>query len=104
MENLQEKAEMSLDVLLDGDMLLHRQAFRRNDTISMSAAGKGQRLAVLDITGVPRESLNEGSWVIAGFQGRHIPMPPGSASDTQTWHRMRKLKEDLIRDGLIPPY
>ena len=92
-----------IDVLLDGDMLLHRQAFRRDDTISMSAAGKGQRLAVLDITGVPREDLQEGSWVVAGFQGRHIPLPPGSASDSDTWHRMRAFREELIREGLIPP-
>ena len=92
-----------IDVLLDGEMILHRQAFRREHTISMSAAGKGQRLAILDITGVPRTEQSEGSWVVSGFQGRHIPMPPGSASDTDTWHRMRAFRAELVEEGLIPP-
>jgi len=92
-----------IDVLLDGEMILHRQAFRKERTISMSAAGKGQRLAVLDITGVPRAEQSEGSWVVSGFQGRHIPMPPGSASDTDTWHRMRAFRTELVEEGLIPP-
>lgn len=92
-----------IDVLLDGEMMLHRQAFRREHTISMSAAGKGQRLAILDITGVPKAEQSEGSWVVSGFQGRHIPMPPGSASDTDTWHRMRAFRIEMVEEGLIPP-
>ncbi len=92
-----------IDVLLDGEMLLHRQAFRRENTICMSAASKGQRLAVLDITGVPKANQREGNWVVAGFQGRHISLPPGAASDTDTWQRMRAFKAELVEEGLIPP-
>jgi len=92
-----------IDLLLDGEMLLPRQAFRREKTVSMSAAGKGQQLAILDITGLPRERQEEGRWVVTGFQGRHIPLPPGAPSDSEVRHRMRAFKAKLVEEGLIPP-
>ena len=92
-----------IDLLLDGDMLLPRQAFRRENTVSMSAAGKGQQLAILDITSLPRDRQEESRWVVTGFQGRHIPLPPGAPSDSEVWHRMRAFKAKLAEEGLIPP-
>ncbi|MFO7768408.1 MAG: hypothetical protein R6W82_05580 [bacterium] len=89
------------DVVLDAARLIPRQAMRYRGALLMSAAGKGQQLAVLDLTVDPSPG-RRGRGVTA-FQGRHILLEPESPADPDVKARMGAFRARLVRDGLILP-
>ncbi len=92
-----------IDILINGTWLLPRQATRIRDTVSMTAAGKGQMLASLDISAFARSNQREGRPAILGFQGLQIALNPVFPSAPRVKARMVAFREQLIRDGLILP-
>jgi len=90
------------DVVLDAARIIPRQAMRHGGAILMSAAGKGQELAVLDLT-VDPSRRGTGRPVVTGFRGRHIRLPPDSPADPDVTARMDAFRARLVREGLILP-
>lgn len=92
-----------IDIILNGAMMIPRQAWRIEKCVTMTVAGKGQHLAQLDVTAVPKEMQMANSAVISGFQGLIIPLPPDYMGDREVRRRMDTFKARLIKDGLILP-
>ncbi|MFC1545155.1 hypothetical protein ACFL44_00515 [Gemmatimonadota bacterium] len=92
-----------IDILINGTWLLPRQATRIRDTVNMTAAGKGQMLASLDISAFARSNQREGRPAILGFQGLQVALDPAHPSAPRVKARMVAFREQLIRDGLILP-
>ncbi len=92
-----------IDIIINGTWLLPRQATRIRDTVSMTAAGKGQMLATLDISALTRSNQREGRPAIIGFQGLQVALDPNYPSAPRVKARMVAFREQLIRDGLILP-
>jgi len=92
-----------IDLIFNGTWVLPRQGYRIMDSVSMTAAGKGQLLAILNISALPLANRREGRPMITGFQGLHVALSPDSPSDPEVLDRMNTFKSELKRDNLIPP-
>jgi hypothetical protein len=91
------------DVVLDGALLLPRQAQRIERGVVMSTSGKGQHLGVLDLRIWPRAEQRAGRDAVLGFQGLNVDLPMEYPADPQVRARMEAFRQQLIRDGLILP-
>lgn len=91
------------DVVLDGALLLPRQAQRIEQGVVMSTSGKGQHLGVLDLRVWPRDQQRSGRGAVLGFQGLNVDLPMDHPADPQVRSRMEAFRQQLIRDGLILP-
>lgn len=93
-----------IDIIVNGTWLLPRQGFRIRNAVSMTAAGKGQMVAMLDVNNVlPKFYQRDDRPTIAAFQGIHVKLDPGAHHDPELRARMDAFKQQLIRDGLILP-
>jgi 2',3'-cyclic-nucleotide 2'-phosphodiesterase (5'-nucleotidase family) len=93
-----------IDLILDGTLILPRQAFRTGDhTVMMSTAGKGQQVGILNLTVWKREHRPVGVPAILGFQGLQVPLPMEYPTDAEVAGRIEAFRQQLIKDGLIPP-
>jgi len=93
----------AIDVIINGIMIIPRQGTRVGNSIGMTASGKGQMLALLDLTSRSLSSQQMGQSAILGFQGRHIELKQSSLSDPSVYERMTTFLQELKRDNLIPP-
>lgn len=92
-----------IDVLINGMLTIPRQGTRVENSIGMTAAHRGQMLAVLDLTSRMLPYQKDGKSAILGFHGHHIRLLPSSDSDLEVYQRISALIEELRRDNLIPP-
>jgi 2',3'-cyclic-nucleotide 2'-phosphodiesterase (5'-nucleotidase family) len=91
------------DLVLDGALLLPRQALRIEDTVVMSTSGKGQHLGVLNLRISPLAEQRRGRPAVLGFQGLNIDLPMDYPVDPAVRARMDAFRTQLIKDGLILP-
>jgi 2',3'-cyclic-nucleotide 2'-phosphodiesterase (5'-nucleotidase family) len=91
------------DLVLDGALLLPRQALRIEDAVVMSTSGKGQHLGVLNLRVRPLAEQRRGRPAVLGFQGLNIDLPMDDPGDPGVRARLDAFRAQLIKDGLILP-
>jgi len=92
-----------VDLILDGTLILPRQAFRIVQTVMMSTAGKGQQIGRLDLTVWDRESRPDRRPSVRGFQGLQIQLPMDYPTDREVSGRIEAFRARLVADGLVLP-
>lgn len=93
----------TIDVFINGIMILPMQGMRTGNSIGMTVAGNGQMISVLDLTSRLLPDQQSGQSAIIGFQGRHIALSPSSDSNPEVFERMNVFKRKLRQNNLIPP-
>jgi 2',3'-cyclic-nucleotide 2'-phosphodiesterase (5'-nucleotidase family) len=92
-----------VDLILDGTLILPRQAFRIVQTVVMSTAGKGQQIGRLDLTVWNRAERPARRPAVRGFQGLQIRLPLDYPSDPEVRARIEAFRAQLAAEGLVLP-
>ena len=92
-----------IDLILDGTLILPRQAYRIEGAVVMSTAGKGQNVGDLMVTAWLADHRPANMPAILSFQGLQVRLPLSHRQDPDVRRRLEAFREELIKDGLIIP-
>jgi 2',3'-cyclic-nucleotide 2'-phosphodiesterase (5'-nucleotidase family) len=92
-----------VDLILDGTLILPRQAYRIEDTVVMSTAGKGQNVGDLTMTAWLSDHRPADMPAILRFQGLQVRLPLSYRQDPDVRRRLDAFREELVKVGLIIP-